>query len=780
MDFKNYQSQIKDLLLMKKSPDFNDFFNKILVNESSSDKFLIKMEITRLSTPCQRIIDLRGKSAFKCKLFVYEKIEHYLDESSKTVFENGIQLYGQYTIGVFENVIEHHLKNKKEHQRNKASIPANNPNIKLQCELISLSEKNQRAAPRMFYVSDVELELENGEKYAAQTTNISISGLKIKLKEPITLNNKEIVKVSFSSFNAEFTETKSLSDARYQLVGQDTIDNVQYCFLNYIDNNINLVTFIQEFIRTNQYKYKIDVYYYYQLAKNKLLTNYYLANTNKLPVCLDSSSLTPFLFALENNQNKKSIAYWQLQKTNKLSEFFNEIRVFRLIKESQNNFETLVYSFTHQDNGIKYYFAATEEELLETELKELFIHYGHSKDSWRIYSLSFMPYNHKQNAINPDITKENYALLNKITHVASLEDITKTPYFPYKKNAEKKEFNKLNQFLLHNKADQDQEQKQNVFQVFPVELRKEDRYLYKSNAILHFEGNQYPVQVLNFSLSGLMVKLKSSLNIATKTKLQLDLIDLQKVSKKLSLSELNYTVVNYDSYNILNLQVADNKTKQVAQNFFSLLIQYNSDHFQKMPTRYDQLAFSDELKKISEENQSGCAFFVAKNNHHADIKYASINTPNAALKTLFGLLSDNHQELNVTPITNNFLYKRLISKPLQAKGKNSILKETIIYIKTQQNRRGEWKIKSYLDEDFKSVDDRNDFIKYSAESSQIYILHYRLTSLGLPDFNIIQHEMHAISRFALHLTKKLKEELLAMNGLIEITDCTSYFKKISL
>ena len=775
MDLKEYQSQIKELILIRKDPDFNELFNKILVNENSSDKFLIKMEIARLSKPCQRIIDLREKNDSECKAFAYKGIEHFLDESGIKVFNNNISLYGQYTIGTFEDVIKHHSKIKKEQQNNK-SVLTKKTQIEQQCELILLSAKNKRAAPRMFYVSDIEIELRNGQKYFVQTTNISTSGLKIKLKEHITITNKEIVKVSFSSFNKEFIEEKVLSGAAYQLVGQDTIDNIQYCYLNYIGNNKNLISFIQEFIRANQYKYKIDVLYYYQLAKNKLLTNYYLADTNKMPVCLDLQSDSPFLFALENNKNKDVIDYWQENTVNKLIPFFINLSVLKQLDKSTRSIETIVYSFTHINNGIKHHFSATEEELIEKELKELFIHYGHNKKSWRIHALSITPYNYRCNKITPEITKEKYTLLNKITHIGTFEDISKIPHFFDKKHYEEKEFNKLNQFLLHNETEQDQ----NIFQIFPFEQRKEDRYLYKSNILIQFNGNQYSAQILNFSLSGLMVKLDASAKIPRRAELQLTFIDLQKISKKSQLSELNYTVINHNQHNILNLQVTDNKTKKITKNFFSLLIQYNSAHFKKLPTRNSEFSFSDELKKIVEESYSGCTLFVAKESHQPNVKYASINDRHTALKTLFGLLSKDDKAINITPITNNGLYKRLISAPLQARNKNTTLKETIIYIKTQKNREDEWKIQSYLDEDFKNEEERNDFLKYSAENSNIYIFHYRLTSLDLPDFKIIQHEMDAISRFALHLTKKLKEELLTMNGLIEITDCTHIFNKISL
>jgi hypothetical protein len=774
MDLNNYQSQIRGLLLVRNDPDFINIFNKVLTDESASDKFLIKMELNRLSKPCLRIIDLRGKVPQECEAFTYENTLHYLDDNAKEAFENSLKIYKQYTIGAFEYVINDHLKIKKELQSNKTT-QADDALQNQQCELIYLSEKNKRAAPRMFFVSDIEIEFEDRSKQLAQTTNISISGLRIKLKDNIDISDREIIKVSFTGFKKEFTDSRCLSAAKYQLVGQDTVDNIQYIYLNYIDNSHDLIAFIQEFIRANQYKYKIDVYYYYQLAKNKLLTNYYLANAGKLVIALNCKSPTPFLFSLENNQNKEMINYWQFENENNLYSLFNESRSLQLLDSPYNHIKTTLYSFTYVNNGICHYLSATDEELLEKDIKELFIHYGCSKESWRVYNLSLEKYHHEDNTIHPaNNTQQNNELLGSITHVATLEDITQRPRLS--ENISGKDLNELNQFVHHNNIDGHK----NTLQLFPIERRDEPRYLYKSNIIVNFDGNNYPAKILNFSLSGLKIKLKTPIEMANEAQLTLNLVDLQKVSQKFSLSEMNYTLVHYGPANTLNLQVADKKTRQRAKSFFSLLIQHNRTRFEKIPTRQEQLSFSDELKIIEGAGHLSCALFVKKEKHLFNIKYAAIDETNKALKSLFTRLSDNDNEINVTPITNNLLYKRLISLPLNSKKENAVLTESLIYVKATQTRANKWKIKSYLNEDFTSLKERDDFIEYSKEKSQIYVLHYRLTALERPDFSIIQHEMNAISRFALHLTKKLKEELLAMNGLIEITDCTPVFEKLSL
>ena len=774
MNLDHYQSQIKEILLIRNDPYYNDLFDKILSGESASDKFLIKMEITRLSKPCQRIIDLRDKSLLECKPFNYKNTLHYLDEHAKDDFEKCIDIYKEYTIGVFEFVSKEALRRKKQLKNDKSAQIVSTP-INHQCQVIRLSETNKRAAPRMFFVSDIELEFEDGTKTEAQTTNISISGLRVKLKTPIKLSGKQIIHVSFTGFKKEYIDTDGFGSEKYILVGQNTLEDIQYLYLNYNDNNQKFIKFIQDFIHANQLKYKIDVSYYYQLARNKLLTHYYLINSNKVVIALNSESSTPYLFSIENKQNKKLIEYWQSNNENNFCSLFNKSRLLTLLSSKKDNINTTLYSFTYQNNGSRYYLSATEDELIAKNMKGLFIHYGCRKDSWRVYNLTVSKYQHHH---NEDLTTRgaiDSSQLNNITHLVTLEDISQRPRFS--ENISGQDLNALNRFVHHSNV----KGNPNILQLMPEERRQEARYKYRSNINLVFSDKSYLGQILDLSASGLKVKLQSAIDIKLGTKLTISLSDLQKVSQKFTLSGLHYTVINFDSNNVLHLQVADTKTHQITNTFFALLIKHNPNHFEKLPTQDSSMTLNNDLSQITSSGHLSATFFVKKEKRLFNIQYAALDNTDTPLKSLFSMLDHNENEINTTPIINNNLYKRLIAKPLNANksNKEKIITESIIYVMATPNRGNKWRIKSYLDEDFSSLKERDNFIQYSKERSQFYVLHYRLINIHRPDFSIIQQEMDAISRFALHLTNKLQEDLHTLCGLIEITDCTQVFKEFS-
>ena len=765
MDFKDYQSQIKELIPLRNAPDFNDLLNKILFGESNSDKFLIKMELNRLTKPCQRIIDLRDKVNEECQLFQQDDIKHYLTADTIKVLEENINLYGLYTVGVFE-AVHFYLAQKKEKQQKKLSVKKTPKNPE-QCEFIQLSQKNKRAAPRMFFVSDIEILLEDGSTLKAYTSNISATGIKIKLKEKIHVVNQEYIRVSFTDLQLEYQEPILTNKIGYQIVKQTVEDDTHYLYLQYADDKIQFVTFLKGFIRENQSKYKIDVHYYYQLAQIRALKNVYAGQMNILPVYLDSHSSNPFLFALKNQVNKKILNDWICDGSNQLPLFFDELRFTKLLAHAAKKATTTLYSFTHNSNGKNYFISASEEELLETGLKNIFTNYGSSKKSWRVYHLTINDYQYQQNQ-NYDITESIPKEFKSLTHIATIQPLTQLPSFYMSQPIDKKDLNKINQFVHRGSKIG----KAAIFTLFSNEQRKEERYLYKSKLSLSIDKTQYNGELVDFSLSGLKVKLEQSTSVTPLSKVVVNLSALQRISVKYPLSQLKYKVVRRGTNNILHLQVSDNQTLKICHAFFSLLLQQKPNYFKCIQLKRNKQPISKRLIEISEEAFVNCVFFIGKAAGRPKIKFAAIDKIDHPLHTLFSICSDDDTELNYHPIANNHLYERLITQPFKDYEKKALFKEAFIYVKAYKNKEKKWLINSFLDTDFKSEKEKVEFIIRTNEEATFYALHYRLSALKPANLSDIKSEIHVISRFAMHLTKKLEEQLYETNAMIEVTDRT--------
>lgn len=763
MDFKDYQSQIKELISLRNAPDFNDLLNKILFGESNSDKFLIKMELHRLTTPCQRIIDLRDKVTEECQLFQQGSLKHYLTADTIKVLEENIELYGIYTVGVFEAVHFHLLQQKQS----KKIFVEKAPKSPEQCEFIQLSQKNKRAAPRMFFVSEIELLLEDGVTISAQTSNISSTGIRIKLKEKIHIANQEHIRIVFTALQLEYQEPTLADKICYQIVKQTVEDNTHYLYLRYADDKAQFIAFLKEFIRENQYKYKIDVYYYYQLAQISALKNIYAAQMNILPIYLDSRSASPFLFALKNQANKQILNEWTCDGFNQLPILFDELRLTQLLAHATKKATTTLYCFTHNSNGKNYFLSASEEELLEKGLKNVFINYGSSKKSWRVYHLTINAYQYQQSQ-NYDITEPLPAEFASLTHIATIQPLTQLPSFSMNSFIDKKDLNKINQFV-HRYGERD---KASVYTLFSSEHRKEERYLYTSKLSLSVDNVEYSGEMVDFSLSGLKIKLDQAISIAASSRVTINLLALQKISSKYPLSHLKYKVIRNSPNNTLHLQVCDSKTLKVCNNFFSLLVQKNYQHFKCVQLKRSKQPAAKRLIEISEEAFVSCVFFIGKAAGRPKIKFAAIDQVDHSLYSLFSMCSDNDSELNYYPIANNHLYERLLTQPFKECDKNAVSKEAFIYVKAYKNEENRWSINSFLDTDFQSEKEKIEFITRTAEEGKFYALHYRLSALKPGNLKDIESEIHTISRFAIHLVKKLEEQLHEINAMVEVTDRT--------
>tara|TARA_R110001583_G_scaffold1612_1_gene12685 strand:- start:42253 stop:44577 length:2325 start_codon:yes stop_codon:yes gene_type:complete len=767
MDIKAYKPQIKELIPLRKSPDFNDLLNKILFGEKNSDKFIIKMEINRLATPCARILDIRDKVTEPCIQFQQEALIHYLTKETIKVLQENINLYGLYTVGAFEAVHEF-ITNKKNIQ----NIQQNKIKPKVikeeQCELLPLSQKNKRGAPRMFFVSDTKITLENGKTFKAQTSNLSISGLKLKLSNEVRINNDIKLLITFTGLGQEYTNNVLKKPVAYRLLGQeDAGENSNYFYLSYIDNKDTFINFIGDFIKINQHKYKIDVHYYYQIAKTIALKNSYLAQMNTLPIYLDINTDNSFLFTLKNQVNQALLDEWHCDEINQLPDLFKQSRLMKLIKGKNI---TTIYTCYNTIKGKKYFLSASEEELNEQALKQTFINYGRNKNTLRVYHLSIAPYQYKS-LNNLDITEVVPDIFKRVTHSATLQSINVSLPFSDNTVTDKQKVNQLIPFIHRSENQNDAIPS---FTLMSEEQRKEERYLYQSKLSVTVNEHSYDGAIVDFSYSGLKIKLDQLISIPVLSIIKINLTELQKISQKFSLSDLKYKVVRVGANNVLHLQVCSTKTLDICTNFFSILVKNNAKHFTCHPLKEKKQPVAKHLIEIAEESFVNSVFFISKVAARHKIMFSAIDLPLHPLHKLFSLNSDNNQELNYYPIANNHLYERLVTLPFKESENTSLQKEAFIYIRASKDNKKQWEINSFLDEDFDSESAKIKFVKESYLADSFYALHYRLTSLAKINLDTNQNETRAISRFAIHLTKKLEEELAAVEAIIEVTDRTEH------
>lgn len=760
MDLQKYNSQIIELIALRNEEDFNTLFDNILFGENNSDKFLIKMELKRLAAPCNRIIDLRDKVKNNCQLFEQQGIKHYLSSEAITVLQENIKLYNQYTVGVYE-AVHQFIEQQKIIQFEQSQ--QNNQTNKYLTEFISLTDNKKRSAPRMYFVSSVELRFDNGQTLKAKTANISVNGIKLKLFQKLSISGGELIQINFLDLKTNYSNKIFDDEIQYEIIKQKEKDNKYYLYLKFADNNKEFTDFIKHFIRTNHFKYKIDVQYYYQQTKIEALKRSYFHQLDTLPIYLNNKSYTPYLFALTNNVNNHVLQEWICEGFNQFSSLFSELRFAKLSAQANRN--TLLYCFTHQSQGKEYFISATEEELLETGLKTLFINYGIKKTSWRVYLFTIKPHNYIQKT-NYEMTDTLPLCFSQITHMATLIPFN-VDYLFIKQSINEKDINKLNQFVHHT----DQNSKLNAFNITSTERRKEARYLLNSRLSLEVNNKKYTATLIDFSLSGLKIKLDQIASIRIQEKVFINLIDLQKVSSNLSLNNLCYKVVLNARHNSWHLQVANKESFNICRRFFSLLIKKNENVLKCLPLKCPAQPSHRRLYELAESLLSHGLLFLDS----LQIKYAAINHIESSLKELIERYDGNQLHKSLFASGDN-INDRLIKQPLQLNSQSiGAIFNTRIYIK-EYTIKGNWKTFTQLEIDYIKDPEKMKLIDDLDKNAKLYILYFRLSRIESPSFDNKSSEVKLMAHSSMHLLKSLKTQLTNIDAMYELIDITNTIK----
>jgi hypothetical protein len=115
-----FKTIIYSLVSYAMHPKLDTLIEKLTLDEKPSTRFLIKVEIKRLSKPCPYVLDFR--TYFEdCEPVQYQNICHYLDEISKTLFLDSIEKNnGLFSLNIYNEINEHakqrHLEAESQRQ----------------------------------------------------------------------------------------------------------------------------------------------------------------------------------------------------------------------------------------------------------------------------------------------------------------------------------------------------------------------------------------------------------------------------------------------------------------------------------------------------------------------------------------------------------------------------------------------------------------------------------------------------------------------------------------
>jgi len=801
-DLQEYVGVIDRMKSLLNSAEFDQVFGLLTSDIPKSKQFLLKMELKRMAQPCNYFIDLRGHVDGDVKPYEYKGKTHYMDNNAIKVFENGLKQYGGYTLGLYEEVRNTennfrvmHRKETEERVKNalQQSVSGKNreeeENLSPQvADVISFGSYTTRQDERMNYAIEVEIEL-NKQRMTASTSDLSVSGCKVKLTKPVKVNVGAELKLYFTGLEQEFM--LGLSDGvMYKVVDTESQGQNHYLRLQRLqnDNEQQFADFLQKFITGNKRRYKVNLDSVCHSMRTKGYEQFYLPRLSSLPVFIAVKDGQPIpMFALTTEYNR---AIWHYFLDEQHQAIFDSLlavrRLKQLLQQSSEEKSTILYCFTHAAKGKLFFYSATSEELAVSEqLKELFLGFGASKPSWRVLhcnllrtaaTMAEMPatvpeqYMVKKPASQVPLIK---GLLQDLRYIVSLTDISSTnSSFWYQSYQVNQQHLKLLAQFGHKKRPDIPSCE--AIPVQYVNLRSESRYLYKTAVMVKDPQNQTELSghSRDFSSKGLQLETALPVRFNKGDIVQLRLPDMQKISTRHSLSELPYEVMAVSkSHTIMNLRAAETDEPHVGRLFFQQLIQNNRAKLTPAEESPKYPGLAAALRNMYLNSQNSFALFLHRKGIRYEINTVAKGDGNSSLYQLLKLQHQHSSGIDLNMILRNNAASLQFAQQLKQMKRFDNARSYELFIALPADiTAGNIEPDCRYDYEFSSEQKKQQFVLNALQQGSLFCFRLTLSRTGRPDTDYIAAEMNYISAYAIHKAKQLEEELWSVAGVLDVID----------
>ncbi|MER2493942.1 PilZ domain-containing protein [Catenovulum sediminis] len=785
-----------------KSPDFDLVLNNVASDIPKPKRFLIKMELKRLSAPSSRRIDLRGMVDGECSEFEFNGIAHYLDDNSIERFQKGIETYGWYCTGVYEDIMQSVTNQKRQASANnsaqetQAMSTTEHGTISVYpASAIHFGERHLRSEERMNYSMQVEIEASLTDLFKAVTTDISVSGCRLKLQKKYPLQVGQLIYIKFLGLEKEFA--LGLKDKiQYKITNIEEKSGYIYpkCQRTYDLETHSFDEFLSNFINGNKRRYKLNLDNTVSAIINKGYEQYYLPRITSLPVFINQTdnNLLQASMMLTNDNNKKISGQW-LDENNQncLAQLLSHERLSALSQTNGTVKETIFYGFTHIAKGRVYFYSASIDELNENpELKRVFLAFGSSKKHWMVYRVQMIEVKPEQAHLpltlpKPSKTDAKFTRDHKPPSPRVLSHISKIKYVllmtelttelakeQYQNN--KFELTEVNNLKIfgHSKTEKVPSIEEVAFRY--VNLRSQTRYLYKTSVVLSTDFIDKQAYTKDFSISGMQIECGDSINVDRYEKIKIALPDLQQVSAKFKLKNLIYEVVGFNkAKTIVHLKAFEERgSVHTGKAFFEQLIDKNKNKLKAAFMGNVVPGLAEALRNIYVQSALNTAFFIHKRGIRHELKtIGHSSTPNPVINIF---KSDHEAGYNLYPMLRNNYLSTFIINILRRLQRHShpMHEDLLVRVKLSETNVVE-RFESILASEMRNDSARRIFIQKATQKNILFFaLRIFISRTGRPDTDFIASELSYVSQYAIHKAKQLEEELWSVTGVGDIVDIT--------
>lgn len=780
--------QLKPLLM---EPDFQELFEQLTSTETSSTRFLLKMELNRLASICTRNIDLRNKTELECEEFAFAQQRHYLDAPAKESFLEAIALYrDEYTLGVYEQVIASHkqriLKLRKAKQLN---IEANiSPFV---ADGVVLGSYFARSEERMNY--SMRINVSQAEKSLnGITVDLSVGGARIRLPAKHSLKTYQPIRVKLLELSDEYYHHDLQHGVDYQIV--DVEQNREYSWLRLkrISGSEALSEMLKKLIIGHKYRYKVDVNDVLTSSKGLGFERYYLPNLPHLPLFIQqtvNSETTTYQLshALLSRENQNISQYFKDEDDiSQLNAFLSPTRLKHIIESDDASEHCQFFSFIFSAQGAKYYYSASLAELNNSRFLALFLSFAATKPSFKMFRVTKQTIDHLQSykaCILPG-DQGNYspkieAQLGAFSHVLQIIDVTNPDaaeqYQEWDKIL-KADDNppSVNELKIFGQQKVSQHLLKFISLQFS-ERRNESRFAFKTAVQLNQGSLSAIASTDDISSRGMKLTLTSQVDFNSAEPIAISFPKLQTLAGKVSLQQLPYRLLRTRKNGVtLHLSAIVEHTPHAGVEFLNRLIRHNREKLEQLTdNNQDGKELADGMKNIAMRKLASLPYFVERTEKSARLSTLGIGTENNDIANLFASKTDYTLRYDLSPLLHDDKLKRDFITPIRAAKPQYGLTHFEVFVQLSRLSQGKIKVHCISDIDLPDKKQQINFIKRSQELGEFIALRVYRGAAGKPDLNYIRREREYLSVYASHRAKKLEEQLWNIIGVGEFLDITS-------
>jgi hypothetical protein len=807
-DFSKFQPIINKLRGEVGSSNFESKFAALTKNLPKTEMFLLKMELKRLASPCTRLIDLRGLVDGECKPYEHDGRIHFLDDVAIKTFEENLAYYGDYTFGVYDATMNTENNFRVIYQKEKEQLLTENKKLKASttvektqypARLIINEACADRREERMNLAIKVMITIEDSkntpQRFEAMTSDISVSGCKLRLPEHNFLHRDQKITVEFTGLATEFvfgTNTRFV----YQVRNIYFTNKIQQVGIERIEvdetKKDSLKHFLAGYIQGNKHRYKINLDNTLHALQARIFEQAAIPKSNELAVYIQQTAeqLVP-KYAMTTPNNLAIYQYWQNEnhKTT-LAFLLNKTRLTLLQKVSTLGNTLTVYCFIHKSNG-KYYFYSADDQQLKADatLRRQFIGFAANKENFSIFNLALIKTNTelayipltlstalpKQSSyLNLPLSEEVKDTLTQLPFIVTIADIT---------SADKvKEYQQLDYSQL------DKAQVRSFGHKYPSEIayvdeigisyrnqRQEARFIYHTDVIVSQQKVTWQGKSEDFSISGLKITLNKPAVLHKGDIVYLSFPKLQKISAKFTLNNLPYEIVRINKKkDVLNLRVHVEKHQHIGRSFFKLLIEKNRDKLK--PDEYALLipGLAKALRNIYAHSIKPPSLIVQTSGSRYKTDVIFTAEPPVGIFAEMKNFSDTPHRYNLYPLLHHAKVFEGLDSTLKRLHADDEPVTEVLYISINPNKAlYENAVVIKRERELASAEMKKMFIKRALKQGSFHCVTLKLSRTNEPEMEYLTPELSYIGTYAIHRAKQLEQEIWSIAGVIQVFDVTS-------